>query len=208
MTLADVTGESCRRYVKHRANAGGARRDLEDLRAAINHHAKEGLHRESVRVALPDKGAPRDLWLGRQEVARLLWACWRTRELQTVHRGLNKGTKIETSRYPLRHIGRFVLIALYTGTRAGAVMTASLQRGPDKSFVDLDRGMFYRLAEGKRATNKRQTPGSAAPAAAGAHAALAAPQHRHGPLCRVERKARHFHQGRVQTSSRFGRHIR
>jgi integrase len=158
MTLADVTGESCRRYVKHRANTGGARRDLEDLRAAINHHAKEGLHRHIVRVALPEKGAPRDLWLTRQKVARLLWACWRTRELQTAHRGAKKGTKIETSRYPLRHIARFVLIALYTGTRAGAVMTASLQRGPGKSFVDLERGMFYRLAEGKRATNKRQTP--------------------------------------------------
>src|SRR5450759_998867 len=36
LSLAAVTGSSCRRYVKHRGNAGGARRDLEDLRAAIN----------------------------------------------------------------------------------------------------------------------------------------------------------------------------
>src|SRR5207249_1491836 len=28
MTLSDVTGSSCRRYAKHRANTGGARRDL------------------------------------------------------------------------------------------------------------------------------------------------------------------------------------
>jgi len=94
----------------------------------------------------------------RDEVASLLWACWRTHEVQTMHRGRLKGQKIETDRYPLRHIGRFVLIALYTGTRAGAVLTASLTRGPGKSFVDLDRGVFYRLAEGKRATNKRQPP--------------------------------------------------
>jgi integrase len=159
MTLADVTGSSCRRYAKHRANTGGARRDLEDLRAAINYHAKEGLHRGVVRVVLPKRGAPRDRWLTRSEAARLLWACWRTREVQTIVRpGLGKATKIETARYPLRHIARFVLIGLYTGTRAGAIMTASFRRGPGNSFVDLEGGIFYRLAEGKRATAKRQPP--------------------------------------------------
>jgi integrase len=158
ITLAGVTGASCRRYANHRSNPGGARRDLEDLRAAINHHAKEGLHRGIVRIVLPDKGLPRDRWLTRSETARLLWACWRTREIQTSHRGARKGTKVETDRYPLRHIVRFILIALYTGTRAGAVMTASFMRGPGKSYVDLERGIFFRLAEGKRATSKRQPP--------------------------------------------------
>jgi integrase len=158
MTLANVTGASCRRYAKHRGNLGGARRDLEDLRAAISHHAKEGLHRGLVRVVLPDKGPPRDRWLTRAEAARLLWACWRKREVQTAHRGAHKGSKIETERYPLRHIARFILIALYTGTRPGAVMSASFVRGTGRSYVDLDRGIFYRLAEGRRATNKRQPP--------------------------------------------------
>jgi integrase len=158
MMLSDVTSSSCRRYVQHRGTKGGARRDLEDLRAAINHHAKEGLHRGVVRVTLPGKGPPRDRWLTRAEVARLLRVCWRTREIQTVHRGAHKGRKIPTDRYPLRHIGRFILIALYTGTRPGAVMTASFVRGPGKSFVDLEQGIFYRLAEGRRATNKRQPP--------------------------------------------------
>jgi integrase len=37
-------------------------------------------------------------------------------------------------------------------------MTASFTRGPGKSFVDLERGIFYRLAEGKRPTSKRQPP--------------------------------------------------
>ncbi len=158
MSLASVTGAACRRYARHRANPGGARRDLEDLRAAINHHAKEGLHRGVVRVVLPDKGPPRDRWLTRNEAAQLLRACWRTREVQTASRGAHKGTKIETDKYPLRHIARFLLIALYTGTRPGAVLTASPERGPGRSFVDLERGMFFRLAEGKRASNKRQPP--------------------------------------------------
>ena len=73
--LATVTGATCRQYARDRGNRGGARRDLEDLRAAINHHAKEGLHRGVVRVVLPEKGQPRERWLTRQEAARLLWVC-------------------------------------------------------------------------------------------------------------------------------------
>ena len=42
-------------YVKERGNTGGARRDLEDLRAAISHHASENLHRAIVNVWLPPK---------------------------------------------------------------------------------------------------------------------------------------------------------
>jgi hypothetical protein len=158
MALSNVTGSSCRRYARHRANPGGARRDLEDLRAAINHHAKEGLHRGVVRIVLPDKGPARDRWLTRSEAGALLWACWRTREIQTLHRGAHKGEKIATSKYPLRHIARFLLIGLYTGTRAGALAASSPSRGDGRSFVDLEQGIFYRLAQGKRATNKPQPP--------------------------------------------------
>ena len=53
--LSAINGESCRSYVASRGSNGGARRDLEDLRAAINHHAKEGFHRGVVRVWLPPK---------------------------------------------------------------------------------------------------------------------------------------------------------
>lgn len=156
--LSEVTGANCRAYVEHRGTRGGARRDLEDLRAAINHHAKEGLHRGIVRVTLPEKGEPRARWLTRQEAARLIWVCWRAREEQTVHRGPRKGQKILTEKRPLRHIARFILIGLYTGTRAGAVATASPIRAIGRSWVDLDRGIFYRRAEGNRETNKRQPP--------------------------------------------------
>src|SRR5438552_1107671 len=74
-TLSEVTGESCRAYVAERGSVGGARRDLEDLRAAINHHAKQGFHRGVVAVTLPPRGAPRDRWLTRNEAARLIWSC-------------------------------------------------------------------------------------------------------------------------------------
>src|SRR6266849_9321829 len=158
MMLVEVNAHSCAKYVKARGRRGGARRDLEDLRAAINHHSREGLHRGLVRVALPAKGRGRDRWLTRSEAAALLWACWRYREVQTQHRGALKNQKIETDKRPLRHIARFILIGLYTGTRAGAIASASPYREDGRSHVDLERGIFYRKPIGKRAPKKRHTP--------------------------------------------------
>lgn len=156
--LSQVSAAECRAYVKSRGKTGGARADLETLRAAINHHAKEGMHYGMVRVSLPSKGPPRDRWLTRDEAAKLIWACWRYREQQTVHRGRQKGLHIATDKRPLRHLARFILIGLYTGTRASAIASASPYRNTGHSFVELDQGIYYRLAIGRRATNKRQTP--------------------------------------------------
>lgn len=157
-TLSDVTAAECRAYAHSRGKTGGTRTDLETLRAAINHHAKENLHYGTVRVTLPPKGPPRDRWLTRDEAAKLIWACWRYRERQTVHRGRQKGLQITTDKRPLQHLARFILIGLYTGTRASAIASASPYRDMGHSFVDLDQGIYYRLAIGRRATNKRQTP--------------------------------------------------
>jgi len=157
-TLGDVSAETCRAYESERGASASARRELEDLRAAINHHEKQGFHREIVKVTLPAKGASRDRWLTREEAARMIWACWRHREVQTIHRGAMKGIQVETAKRPLKHIARFILIALYTGTRAGAVSTASPNRMEGRSYVDLDAGVFHRLAIGKAVTNKRQPP--------------------------------------------------
>jgi integrase len=145
-------------FVKQRGRPGGARRDLETLRAAINHHAAQNLHRAVIKVSMPPKGKSRQQWLDRNDAAKLLWAAWRHREEQTVHRGKNRGKKIKTSKYTLRHIARFILIGLYTGTRAAAIAAASPRRAPGHAYVDLNAGIFYRLAIGKRATNKRQPP--------------------------------------------------
>ena len=44
------------------------------------------------------------------------------------------------------------------GSRAGAIATASPYAVSGRSYVDLERGIFYRKAIGKRTTKKRQTP--------------------------------------------------
>lgn len=147
--LSEVNGSLCRQYALARSTPAAARRELEDLRAAINHHRREGLCSEIVSVVLPDKSLPRERWLTHSEAARLIWAAWRYREIQ-------KGKP--TEKRSRRHVARFILVALYTGTRSGAVCTAALHRTVGAGWVDIERGVFYRRPAGQRETKKQQTP--------------------------------------------------
>jgi integrase len=148
-TLADINGPLCRDYVRTQSTDTTARRDLEHLRAAINHHRHEGLHDRIVSVVMPDKRPPRERWLTRSEAARLLWAAYRhKRDPKEGGFGI----------YSRRHIARFILVALYTGSRAQAVAQAALQKEPGRAYVDLDRGIFYRRPEGQKETSKRRPP--------------------------------------------------
>lgn len=147
--LSQVTGANCRAYAASRPGPGGARRDLQDLSAAIGHHHREGYHREEIKVWLPPRGKPRERWMSRDEIARLVWTAWRARE---------GGQRAGEGRYTARHIARFVLLAYATASRPGAILTASWDVASDRSYLDLDRGVFYRLKDGGRVTNKRQPP--------------------------------------------------
>ena len=76
--LTDISGELCRDYVKWRVGQpwksskpeitncpartvteATARRELEDLRAAINHHIGENRCSQVISVVLPQKAAPK-----------------------------------------------------------------------------------------------------------------------------------------------------
>jgi hypothetical protein len=74
MTLVEVNGPQCRFYAAQRGSKSMARRELEDLRAAINHHHREGLCNAVVKVVLPERGESRDRWLTRSEAAALIRA--------------------------------------------------------------------------------------------------------------------------------------
>jgi hypothetical protein len=71
-TLVAITGGQCRADAGQRSTVSAARRELEDLRAAINHHRREGLCSQVVEVALPPEGPARERWLTRSEAARLI----------------------------------------------------------------------------------------------------------------------------------------
>jgi integrase len=148
-TLAEVNGDVCRRYAAQRSTDAAARRELEDLRAAINHHRREGMCSQIVEVVLPRERPARDRWLTRSEAARLIFAAWRYREVQ-------KGKA--TDRRSRQHVAKFILVALYTGTRASAVCGAALGAMAGRGWIDLERGVFYRRPAGRLETKKRTPP--------------------------------------------------
>ncbi|ACL58706.1 tyrosine-type recombinase/integrase [Methylobacterium nodulans] len=138
------TGQAQARFTKSEAppKVGDqtARRELEVLSAAIGHAYRERKLRFLVPVALPAKKESRERWLSRSEVARLLWAAWRQDQGKS------------------RHLVRFILIALYTGTRHDAVLRLRWTPSTDSGWIDLDRGVIYRKGSGEKQTSKRRTP--------------------------------------------------
>lgn len=147
--LSYITGATCRAYVESRSTPAAARRELEDLRAAINHHRSEGLHDKIVSVVLPTKAVPRERWLTRVEAAALIRAAWRYREKQG---GPMAG------RHTRKHVARFMTVARYMGARAAVICGASIEakRPQDRPWVDLSRGVFYGRPAGERETKKRR----------------------------------------------------
>ncbi len=141
--LSAIKGESCRRYIEWRVGQGvseaTARHDLKTLSAAVRYFHREHGPLSSVPVVtLPEKAPPRDRWLTRAEVARLLRAA-------------------RSSSFT-RHVARFVLIAVYTGTRSRAVLDLQWLPSADGGYFDLDGGVLYRRGQGKRQSRKRQPP--------------------------------------------------
>lgn len=147
--VSDVRTATCQAYLEHVGHARSGRMDLELLRAAINHAFAEGVLDRPVPVWLPEKSLPRERWLTRDEVAKLVWAAWRARRQQKSGPD-DTGTR--------QHLARFILMAHYTGTRSGAILNACFERKMGRGFIDLEAGLWYRRGAGVRATKKRQPP--------------------------------------------------
>jgi integrase len=147
--LSDINGKLCRDYAAQAPSLPTARRQLEDLRAAINHYHDEGYVTTVPKIVMPPKSVGRQRWLTRSEAARLLWAAWRMKQSW---RGQ------DSDRSTGKHVARFILVAVYTGTRSGAICAAAIRPTEGRGYVDLDRGVFFRRAAGERETKKRQPP--------------------------------------------------
>lgn len=144
---SDITGANCRAYGKGRTDSA-VRRELQDLRAACRHAWQvERIIDHPVPVPMPGKGASRQEWLTRDEAAGLIRAAWRMRQ---------RFGGEPTPRATGRHVARFILVALYTGTRAGAVCGAAIRPTIGSPYVDLEQGVFHRRAPGAAETKKRR----------------------------------------------------
>ena len=122
----DVDKDSCRQYAVLRQRFGAApgtiRTELEYLRACLNLRYGRGHN----RVWLPAGSAPRDRYLTRDEVERLL-------------------ASISTP-----HVRLFVVVAITTGARMGAILELRW------SQVDFKHGSINFNAPGAERSNKRR----------------------------------------------------
>jgi integrase len=131
----DITPQTCRQYVRARLKQGvkirTAARELIVLRAAVNYAVKNKYLTSAPFVEVPPREPGQDRWLTRSEAARLLW---------------------ESRREPKArlHLPLFLLIALYTGARRGAIL------GLRWSQVDLVNGRIDFNEPGRPRTNKRR----------------------------------------------------
>lgn len=143
----EIKPKACRDYVswrmeqigpRGRISEGTARKDLETLRAALRLYHEEYTLTALPVVKLPGKPKRREDWLNRSEAARLLWAAWRNPDA--------------------RHLVRFALIGLYSGTRPGAILRLRWLPSIDAGWVDLEHVRLYRRGGAEKETKKLQPP--------------------------------------------------
>jgi integrase len=148
--VAALNRRLCRDYAASRGeHEQAARRELEDLAAALGHARAEEIITIHPVIELPNKAEARERWLTRAEAARLIKAAWRFKQRE------RDGVR---SRHTRRHVARFILVGLYTGTRSAAICGAALNPAIGRGHIDLDQGVFYRRAIGRAETNKKQPP--------------------------------------------------
>lgn len=126
---SEITARNCRAYAKTKTNSA-AGQDLKVLKAACNHWTKEykALNPPPV-IWKPAEGQPRERWLTRSELARLLWGARRS-----------------------QHLRRFILLAYYTGSRPGVILQLQWDQ------VDLNKGLLLRTRPETAKDAKKRAP--------------------------------------------------
>ena len=160
-TAGAITRAACNAYVGWRVEqaharaslnrkpikASTARRELTVLSAALRWCWKEGKIDRPIPVTLPKQAGPRERHLSRDEVAALLRGA-----LGWDRRGVRYRSRIN------RHLARFILLALYTGTRHDAILRLQWTPNTQGGWIDLDAGVIYRKAGAAVDSSKRRPP--------------------------------------------------
>src|ERR1700730_3754648 len=160
-TVATVTNATCISYVHWRVSQtdarasqtgkpikpSTARRELVVLGAALRWCWKEGKIDRPIPIWLPAQAGPRERHLTRGEAAAFLAGA-----LGWDRHGVRHHARIN------RHLARFILIALYTGTRHDAILRLQWIRNTAGGWIDLTSGVLYRRAAGSVDSIKRRPP--------------------------------------------------
>jgi integrase len=162
MTCDEIRGATCTEYVEKRTSgligravkSGTARRELETLSAALSYAHKQRKLLYPVALTYPAKAPPRERWLTRSEAAALLAGAL---GFGAIAYDVRTRKPIKWGRFqPAYHVARFILIALYTGTRHEAILRMRWGVNSAGGWFDLDRGVIYRRGQGEAETNKRR----------------------------------------------------
>lgn len=173
-TVADVKRSTCNEYVAWRMlqpiksftkstprfpTPQTARRDLEDLSAAIGYWHEEHPLTRVPKVVLPPKPeSPREA-LTRHQAARLLMAARGYRHVGVRPDGRVIWKKLDGSAAAnRRHLRRFLLLGIYTGTRPGVMPKLLWHESPTNAWVDLDDGMIYRRGSEEQDHKTKRRP--------------------------------------------------
>lgn len=159
-TLADISRATCKEYEDQRGSSSAARRELEDLRSAVNMAIADGVCRHLIVVTVPDAPPKRTTFLGESNVAQLLWCAYRFKQS---FRGQ------PTKHYPTRHVARFIICAVYTGSRSSRIWRASFEKEEGRPYVDVENGLFHRTWLGENVPANKRAPVQRIPARLLAH---------------------------------------
>lgn len=169
-TLDDVKRSTCKAYIDHRTAQPDARykdpataprvsertaaRELDALGGAIDWwHGEDTLTTRPIVWRPEPPPSPRDA-LTRDQAARLLKAALGYRRDADGH-WRRLGLSARANRL---HIRRFILIALYTGTRPGLIRRVLWSESPADPWIDLDAAMIYRRGKQERESRTKRRP--------------------------------------------------
>jgi integrase len=125
----DITARNCRAYCETLTPAAAASH-MKTLSAACNHWSREYAQITPPPVVWrPKEGKPRERWLTRSELARLVHAA---RQMQ--------------------HLRRFILLCYYTGSRPGVILRLQWDQ------IHLSQGVMARIRPEEAADAKKRAP--------------------------------------------------
>ena len=179
-TVADINKSNCEAYVEWRIkqprrraktaaalakpiSTDTARRELEDMRAAINAYHREHTLKALPVVTMPAKQPGRTEWLTRHQASRLLGATlgfvwdaeragWKRDERGWLFR---RGRMIRVRR---AHITRFILLGLYSARREATIRRTQWVANTVAPWMDIDRIVYHGRGRDEQETKKRRGP--------------------------------------------------
>ena len=168
--LADIRRSTCEGYVAHRVTQPiktfkpgskarlvtdqGARRELEDLSAAIGFWNDEHPLTRRPKVVLPPKAESTRDALTRSQAALLLLAAmgWYR------DAGGRWKRRSKSARANRAHLRRLLLIGFYTGSRPGVIPKLLWVESAAQAWVDRDAGIIYRRGRNERDHRTKRRP--------------------------------------------------